>query len=167
MIIAPAGLLDCQHDMRDQIERLPYIQYNPAMPMGQAISQQLRRLRIKPNSLASFDASRSVFAMARKSGELAITTPLCLLDSRSDIGHLDCLRLPFAGFSRTIRLIARSEELGLLPESLAQLTRKLLTERLEQELAPLPGLEWAWIAHLGNDGEPLSQPAASAPDQAE
>ena len=167
MIIAPAGLLDSQHDMRDQIERLPYIQYNPTMPMGQAISQQLRRLRIKLNPLASFDASRSVFAMARKSGGWAITTPLCLLDSRSDIGHLDCLRLPFAAFSRTIRLVARSEELGLLPESLAQLTRKLLTARLEQELAPLPD----WIGHemiiLGNDGEPLCQPTASAPDQAE
>ena len=47
MIIATAGLLDSQNDMRNQIERLPYIQYNPTMPMGQAISQQLRRLRIK------------------------------------------------------------------------------------------------------------------------
>ncbi len=167
VIVAPPGLLDGQRDLRNQIERFPYIQYNTTMPIGQAISQQLRRLRIKLDPLASFDASRSIFAMARKSNGWAITTPLCLLDSRSDIGKLDCFRLPFAAFSRTIRLITRSEELGLLPENLAQLTRRLLTERLERELAPLPG----WIGHeimiLGNDGEPVRQVAASGLEQAE
>ena len=166
VIVAPSGLLDARRDLRAQIERFPYIQYNTTMPIGQAISQQLRRLRVKLHPLASFDASRSIFAMAQKSKGWAITTPLCLLDSRSDVGRLDCFRLPFAAFSRTIRLITRSEELGLLPENLAQLTRQLLIGRLERELALLPG----WIGHemtiLGNDGEPVRQAVASASEQA-
>ena len=74
--------------------------------------------------------------------------------------------MPFAAFSRTIRLITRSDELGSLPEKLAQLTRQLLIKRLEQELALLPG----WIGHemtiLGNDGEPIRQAVASASVQA-
>lgn len=155
MIVAPPGKLDSGRDLRSQLEHLPYIQYNTSMPIGRAISQQLRRLRIELSSLASFESSRSVFAMVHKEGGWAITTPLCLLDSRADTGRLECYRLPFAGFSRTVRLIARSEELGHLPASLSHLTRTLLTERLQQELAELP----SWIATdtiiLGDDGEPV------------
>jgi DNA-binding transcriptional LysR family regulator len=167
MIVAPPGLLDSRRDLRSQIEHLPYIQYNTSMPIGQSISQQLRRLRIELSSLASFDSSRSVFAMAQKAGGWAITTPLCLLDSRADPGRLDCYRLPFAGFSRTIRLIARSEELGHLPATLSQLTRTLLTERLQKELTTLPSWIGAEMIILGDDGEPVRQAPASAPVQAE
>jgi len=167
MIVAPPGLLDGGRDLRGQIEDLPYIQYNAGMPIGRAISQQLRRLRIELSSLASFESSRSVFAMARKAGGWAITTPLCLLDSRADLGHLDCYRLPFAGFSRTIRLIARSEELGHLPASLSQLARQLLTQRLREELTTLPSWIGAETVILGDDGAPLLQVPASAPVQAE
>lgn len=161
LIVAPPGVMDEKRELRSQIERVPYIQYNVTMPMGLLTEQQLRRLRIKLNPAASFDASRSVFAMARKAGGWAITTPLCLLDSRYDIGRLNCYRLPFASFSRTIRLVARSEELGHLPRELAILTRQLLIERLESELANLPD----WISHeitlLGDDGEPVRTMAAS------
>ena len=166
LIVAPPGVMEDRRDLRSQIERVPYIQYNVTMPIGLAIEQQLRRLRIKLHPAASFDASRSVFAMAHKAGGWAITTPLCLLDSRFDIGRLSCYRLPFASFSRTIRLVARSEELGHLPRDLAVLTRQLLAERLERELATLPG----WIAQeimlLGDDGEPVRTMAASVPSAA-
>ncbi|MEO1159271.1 MAG: LysR family transcriptional regulator [Pseudomonadota bacterium] len=166
MIVAPSGLLDSDQDLRRQIQERPYIQYNTNMPMGQAISQQLRRLRIEPKSLAAFDSSRSVFAMLQKSGGWAITTPLCLLDSRADLGRLDCHRLPFAAFSRTIRMIARSEELGHLPANLAQLTRQLLTEKFEQEFTALPAWIGAETVILGDDGQPVRQAAASASAQA-
>ena len=162
MIVAPTGLFDSHHDLRRQMQERPYIQYNTTMPMGQVISQQLRRLRIELKPLAAFDSSRSVFAMLQKSGGWAITTPLCLLDSRADLGRLDCHRLPFAAFSRTIRMIARSEELGHLPASLAQLTRELLTEKFEQEFAALPAWIGAETVILADDGQPVRQEAASS-----
>ena len=63
-------------------------------------------------------------------------------------------------------LVARSEELGHLPRELAVLTRQLLAERLEGELASLTG----WIAQeimlLGDDGEPVRTMAASVPSAA-
>lgn len=167
MIVAPSGLLDDRLDLRRQIEALPFIQYNTTMPIGRAISQQLRRLRIELTPLAAFESSRSVFAMLQKSGGWAITTPLCLLDSRADLGRLECHRLPFAAFSRTIRIIARSEELGHLPANLAQLTRKLLTERLQQDFMELPSWIGTETVILGDDGQPVSQAAASAAVQGE
>jgi hypothetical protein len=155
VVVAPPGVFDERQDLRSQIEHVPYIQYNTTMPIGLAIAQQLRRLRISLEPLASFDASRSIFAMMEKAQGWAITTPLCLLDSRFDAGRLRCFRLPFARFSRTVRLVARSEELGHLPQILAERIRELLASRLEAELAVLPAWMGQEITLLGNDGEPL------------
>ena len=119
------------------------------------------------STLAAFESSRSVFAMLQKSGGWTITTPLCLLDSRADLGRLDSHRLPFAAFSRTIRMIARSEELGNLPASLAQLTRRLLSEKFQQELTALPTWIGTETVILGDDGQPVGQVNASAQVQAE
>lgn len=167
MIVARSGLLDYDGDLRSQLQELPYIQYNTTMPIGQAISQQLRRLRIDLNPLAAFESSRSVFAMLQKSGGWAITTPLCLLDSRADLGRLDSHRLPFAAFSRTIRMIARSEELGHLPANLAHQTRRLLTEKFQQEFTALPTWIGAETVILGDDGQPVVRATASVEVQAE
>ena len=153
--VAPAGIIDPSQDLSQQLNRLPYIRYNANMPMGRTIAQHLRRLRLNYQSPASFDASRSVFAMAHNCGGWAITTPLCLLDSRADRHLMQCFKLPFAGCSRTIRLMARHGEFGDLPANLAQAARVLFDDLLRREATGLP----EWVAEttiiLGDDGEPI------------
>lgn len=154
IVVAPAGVIDASQDMAQQLEQRPYIRYNAGMPMGRTIAQHLRRLRLDYQSPASFDASRSVFAMARNCDGWAITTPLCLLDSRADRDLMQCFKLPFAGCSRTIRLMARRGEFGDLPGNLAQVARVLVGDLIRRETPGLP----EWVAQttiiLGDDGEP-------------
>lgn len=155
IVVAPAGVFDQSRNLGQQLKQRPYIRYNAGMPLGRAIAQHLRRLRLDYRSPASFDASRSVFAMARNCGGWAITTPLCLLDSRADRPLMQCFKLPFAGCSRTIRLMARHGEFGDLPGNLAQAARALFDDLLRRETDSLP----EWVAEttiiLGDDGEPI------------
>jgi len=155
MIVAPAGGIDGSQDVARQIEQLPLIAYNANMPIGRTIALHLRRLKLSFRSPASFDASRSVFAMARKCGGWAITTPLCLFDSRMDRHGMECFRLPFAGSGRTISLVVRRDEFGALPADLAGVTRRLVGDMLRREMNDLP----RWVAEswviLGDDGQPI------------
>jgi hypothetical protein len=112
------------------------------MPLGLAIAQHLGRLRVELPGPFSFDASRSVFAMMVKCGGWTISTPLCVLDGRRDAGDLECFALPFAGFSRTIRVAARRDELDSLPDYMAQLIRDLIELRLRPEIEGLG----PWVA---------------------
>ncbi|MGC1386926.1 MAG: LysR family transcriptional regulator [Steroidobacteraceae bacterium] len=160
MLVAPKGVFSMDRELRPQMEQQPFIRYNANMPIGQIISQHLRRLKIDLPAPFSFDASRSVFSMMLKSRGWTITTPLCLMDSGQDAERMDCFRLPFFGLERTIRIITRREELGLLPQHLAEVTRNLIrTDVLPKliELAP-------WLAQeftlLGNAGETIAAHAS-------
>jgi len=137
ILVAPRGVIDPAGDVRAQMQVKPFIRYNASMPIGQIIAQHLRRLRIELPGPFSFDASRSVFAMMVKCRGWTISTPLCVLDSRHDVGDLEYLPLPFAGFSRTIRVATRRDELEPLPQYLSELIRELIETRLRPEVRTL------------------------------
>ncbi len=136
ILAAARGAMRPHDDLGRQMEGLPFVAYHPSMPISRAITQHLRRLRLDLHSPYAFDASRSVFAMVKQTGGWTITTPLCVLDSVRAPSELECLRLPFAGLTRTIRLVARREELGHLPKRLADLCRRLIGERLASQVVP-------------------------------
>ncbi len=139
IVVTAPRLVDPKKDVLEQLMARPYVHFSPTMPLGRAIVQHFRRLRLVPPQRYSFNASRSVFAMVRNCNGWSLTTPLSVLDSERFPPELDILPLPFAGFSRTISLIARRDELGNLPEKLAQMCRDLIDERLRRqfvELAP-------------------------------
>lgn len=124
------GLVDPARPALPQLEAAPFVGYDPAMPLGRAITRQLRRLRLAFPERFVFDASRPIFAMVQECGGWAITTPLSLLDSERIWDGLEILPLPFTGFSRTIHLVARRAELGHLPDQLATASRDLIETRL-------------------------------------
>lgn len=156
IITAPRGVLKSETDLKSQLLKAPFVRYHPAMPIGQLINQHLRRLRIELPAPFSFDASRSVFSMMLQSGGWTMTTPLCLLDAAPDVSNFECYKLPFAGLSRTIRLVARREEFGRLPHQLAEICRRLIASHtLPQAHALTPWTEDGFVV-LGDDGEPVS-----------
>jgi DNA-binding transcriptional LysR family regulator len=156
IIAAPRGVLKQGEDLKAQLIRVPFVRYHPAMPMGQMINQHLRRLRIDLSAPFSFDASRSVFSMMLQSGGWTMTTPLCLLDAAPNLNEVECFKLPFAGLSRTIRLVARREEFGHLPQQLAGICRRLIAQHtLPQARALTPWSNDSFVM-LGDDGEPVT-----------
>jgi DNA-binding transcriptional LysR family regulator len=151
MLVAPRGVLDSTGNLREQMLERPFIRYNASMPIGQLIAQHLRRLRIELPGPFSFDASRSVFAMMVKCRGWTISTPLCVLDGRHDVGDLEYFPLPFAGFSRTIRIVTRRDELEPLPQYLADLIRDLIETRLRPEIESLASWLSSDIEILGRN----------------
>lgn len=94
--------------------------------------------------------------MMLQSGGWTMTTPLCLLDAASNVSDFECFKLPFAGLNRTIRLVARREEFGQLPQQLAGLCRRLIAQHtLPQAQALTPWSDQGFVI-LGDDAEPTS-----------
>lgn len=161
IIAAVGGAVSAGDDIRQQLERTPFVRYTSTMPVGQLINQHLRRLRIELPAPYAFDASRSVFAMMEKCRGWTITTPLCLLDAAQAVERFDTFKLPFPGFTRTIRLVSRREELGHLPRRLANICRALI----EQQIVPSVNKIAPWtkdaLVILGDDGEPIKKGVTS------
>ncbi|WP_199201040.1 LysR family transcriptional regulator [Mesorhizobium sp. 131-2-1] len=139
ILVAAKGAISPGSDLREQLASLPFVQYSEAMPIGRIVAQQMKRLRFKVPRRYAFEASRSVFAMVVQTKGWALTTPLNVLDAERFVPQLDIMTIPFPAFSRRIYLIARNEELGHLPQQLADDCRRLVRERLLprfSEIAP-------------------------------
>ena len=156
MIVAPKGVLQPSLDLKEQLLKVPFVRYHPTMPIGQLISQHLRRLRIELAAPYSFDASRSIFAMMMQAGGWTMTTPLCLLDAAPDVTGFECFKLPFAGLTRTIRLVSRSDEFGNLPRQLADICRQLISTRIVPQVRTLTPWSDDTFTVLADDGDPLT-----------
>lgn len=117
-------------DCRTALERLPYVQYSESLPIGQRISRLLARVRLHPERRFALEATRSVLAMVVQTHGWTITTPLNLMDAERVLPRLEVLPLPFAGDVRRVNLISRMEELGRLPDALAQDCRMLVRSHL-------------------------------------
>jgi len=162
MLVAPRGVFDPGADIRELMLKRPFVRYNASMPIGAMVAQHLRRLRIDLPAPYSFDATRSVVAMMRKCGGWTITTPLCVLDARRETDPLDCLRLPFTEMHRTIRVVTRQEELGVLPAYIADIARRLIRRQLMQQVRSLAGWLESEFEIIGGDGANFSSPDAFA-----
>lgn len=137
VLVSAKGALTAGDDIREQLQKLPFVQYSEAMPMGRLIAQHFRRVKIDPPRRYAFDASRSVFAMIAEAGGWTLTTPLSILDTERFLPRLDLMPMPFPTLSRRIYLTARIDELGSLPDRLAADCRALVAERLIPRFAAI------------------------------
>ena len=137
VLVTARGARAPDEDWRAALGRLPYVQYSEALPIGRTVAAHLRRVRLSVPRRYAFEATRSVIAMVAQTGGWTLTTPLNLLDAERFLPSVEIAPLPFAGVSRTIHLIARSQELGHLPEQLAQDCRAMVRERLLPRFAAL------------------------------
>lgn len=135
VLVTARGAYAPDLDWREQLSRLPLIQYSEAMPMGSMVSTHLKRIGFYAPRRFSFEASRSVIATVGQTGGWTLTTPLSILDASRFKERIDIFALPFAGLSRQIYLINRTDELGTLPETLAKQCRDLLQRDAIPEFA--------------------------------
>ncbi|MCF8484731.1 MAG: LysR family transcriptional regulator [Rhodobacteraceae bacterium] len=137
VLVCAKGALTQGPDLRAQMERLPFVQYSHAVPIGQIVAAHLRRVRQNVTRLYALEATRSVLAMVVHTGGWTLTTPLNLLDGERFLPKLDILPLPFAAVSRTVSLVARAGELGHLPDDLAQDCRRLIRDHIAPRFAAM------------------------------
>lgn len=133
VLVSAKGVYDPNQHWRPQLSSLPLVQYSDAMPMGQLISQHLKRIGFETPRRFSFETSRSVIATVARAKGWTMATPLSILDASRFLGDIDLHPLPFVGFSRNTFLFNRSDELGNLPQFLADNFKRLLSEELFPE----------------------------------
>lgn len=137
ILVVAKGAIQPAQDARAILQKLPFVQYSEAMPIGRKVAAHLKRVKLNVARKFSFDATRSVLAMVVETGGWTLTTPLNLLDAERFVPKVDILPLPFAGESRHIYLVARAEGLGRLPEQLARDCRRLVREKLVPAFAAI------------------------------
>ncbi len=144
------GVIDPKKEIVPQLGSGPFIHFDSQMPLGRLLGQHMRRLKISPKMRYSFDATRSVLAMIRDQRGWGLVTPLCLFDSIRFKDSLDVFEMPFTGLSRTIYLISRRNEMGNLPNEIAELVGNLVREKLLPEVNEM--MPWCLDYFVVHDG---------------
>ena len=133
LLVVAKGKYQPDAHWRDQLSKLPFIQYSESMPIGQLVATHLKRVRLEIPKQFSFETSRSVIATVAKTGGWTLATPLSILDASRFRDSVSLYTLPFAALSRDVFLINRLNELGSLPLTLAATFRTQLQDELLPE----------------------------------
>lgn len=151
ILIAPAGHAG-PLDPVEALASLPFIRFSLLSAMGQRIERQVARMRLTLSNTIELDSTEQQMSSVAAGIGWSITTPLCLASHLDAVPKLRVAPITRAQFRRTIQLVARRGEFGLLPRDIATLAaRSLRRSRLTDLVRQLPWLE-AVIGWPG-DGE--------------
>lgn len=134
-LILPARYSGPANDVELIARDLPFIRFSANAPVGRRTDQHLQRLRLNLPRVMEADRSSMVVAGVSSGGGFAILSPSLLIDALAEGMPLKIAPLPFAGFRRSISLIARRGELGDLPGRTAAACRTILRDHYDLHFA--------------------------------
>jgi DNA-binding transcriptional LysR family regulator len=128
----------------DTLAGLPFIRFSLLSAMGQKIERQLSRMRVVLPNVVEVDSTEQQVSTVAAGFGWSITTPLCLASHIDLLPKLRVAPITRAQFRRTVHLVARRGEFGLLPRDLAVLAQQSLQgSRLVDLTRAIPWLEAA------------------------
>ena len=138
---APAALARLR-DLSAATAALPLIRYTQRSVIGQQVERFLRHVGIDAPRRFEFDATDPLLSLVAAGLGWAITTPLCLWQSRAWLDELDLLPLPEAKLGgRDFYLLCREAEWAPMAQDIASLTRAVLArDTLPAMRARMPAL---------------------------
>jgi DNA-binding transcriptional LysR family regulator len=113
-------------DLKKLAEAIPLIRFSGRSQTGLEIERHLRRLGIDVPNTFEYDSPYAVAAMVAAGRGFAITTPLCIAESKISTKGLVSARLPGPQISRKLTMVARYRELGHIPRDLAEVVKKVM-----------------------------------------
>lgn len=127
ILLLPSGadVPETLKELRELAGRLALVRYSTRSKTGIDIERHLRRLDLEVAAGCEFDTPHGVHEMVAAGQGFAITTPLCLAESPVQ-SRAAAASLPGPKLTRTLTLIARRQELGVLPRDLAVYCRDIL-----------------------------------------
>jgi len=124
---AAPGPLTQARDLKTVTENLPLIRYTQRSVIGQQIERFLRHAGISAPRRFEFDATDPMLSLVAAGLGWAITTPLCLWQSRAWLDDLELLPVPETNLSgRDFYLMCRETEWAPMANDIARLTRAVL-----------------------------------------
>ncbi len=130
LLVLPQGYRGPKASLRDILQHLPLIRFAATTNVGRRTEQHLRRLKLSVPRMIQADRSSMVTACVAKGLGFTILTPSLLIDGLVEQMPLEIRPLPNAGFSRSITVVARNEELADLSARLAEITREELVKQV-------------------------------------
>lgn len=129
-------------DLADRVGDLPLIRYTQRSVIGQQVERYLRHIGVEAARRFEFDATDPLLSLVAAGLGWAVSTPLCLWQSRVWLDQVELVPIPPSRLGqRDFYLLCRMAEWSDLAEDIARITRTVLTRELVPAIrAMLPGL---------------------------
>ncbi len=129
-------------ELRDRADKLPLVRYSHRSVIGQQIERYLRHIGLDAPRRFEFDATDPLLSLVGAGLGWAISTPLCLWQSRAWLDDVVLLPIPLTRLGqREFFLLYREAEWSVMAAELAGLARTVLqSETLPAMLASMPAL---------------------------
>lgn len=120
--------------LQDILGHLPLVRFAATTSVGRRTEQHLRRLKLTVPRVIQADRSSMVTACVAEGLGFTILTPSLLIDGFVEQMPIVVRPLPGPGFSRSIKVVARSGDLDTLPARLATLASRELSAQIDQQM---------------------------------
>jgi DNA-binding transcriptional LysR family regulator len=123
----PVRALATVRELGDMVGELPLIRYSQRSVIGQQVERYLRHIGLHAQRRFEFDATDPLLSLVSAGLGWAISTPLCLWQSRQYLDSVTVLPLPLARLGqRDFFLLAREGEYGSLDQEIARVTLNVI-----------------------------------------
>jgi DNA-binding transcriptional LysR family regulator len=139
----------------DMSRHLPFIRYSARSLIGQQVDEYLQNSGDALERTCEFDATDPLLSLVASGMGFALTTPLCIWQSRQFSQGIRLLPLPsfmrqgraYPNMSRSFYLAYRQGELGTLPNEVRDLIRIAASKHISPEIGKTLGLpkDVLWI----------------------
>ncbi len=141
--VAPmAEARDLRQRLGDLQDELPLIRYTQRSVIGQQVERFLRHIGVDAPRRFEFDATDPLLSLVAAGLGWAVSTPLCLWQSRAWLDKVDVVPIPCSRLGqRDFYLLYRGAEWSDIADDIADITRAVLARDMLPALrAMLPGL---------------------------
>jgi DNA-binding transcriptional LysR family regulator len=140
--------IDRLGSLLDLSRHLPFIRYSARSVIGQQVDEYLQRTGDALERTCEFDATDPLLSLVASGMGFALTTPLCIWQSRHFIPDIRVVPLtafsrqgrPYPELTRTFFLAYRQGELGTLPSEVRDLVRIAVRKHISVEISAQLGL---------------------------
>ncbi|MGZ7460028.1 LysR family transcriptional regulator [Pseudomonas sp. Ma2-10] len=122
------------YSLENLASRKPLIKYGRDASIGKFSEVVLRRMRIHANVRYETDDTHTLMSFVRDGHGWAILTALCLAQTLHALDGVDVLELGDSRHARTIQLIARKGEMGVIPNQIAELIKSIFATQILPKL---------------------------------
>jgi DNA-binding transcriptional LysR family regulator len=147
--VVPATFeIDTLGSLLDLSRHLQFIRYSARSVIGQQVDEYLQRAGDALERTCEFDATDPLLSLVASGMGFALTTPLCIWQSRQFLPGIRVVPLsaftrqgrPYPDMTRTFHLAYRQGELGTLPTEVRDLVRIAVRRQISKEISASLGL---------------------------
>lgn len=137
LLVLPESYRGPSGSLSEILDHLPLVRFAATTSVGRRTEQHLRRLKLAVPRVIQADRSSMVTACVAQGLGFTILTPSLLIDGFVEQMPLSLYPLPAASFSRSITVVARTGELGDLPDQVATMAAQSLTDQISHQMGPV------------------------------